>query len=161
MKASIQFLLLLLFISTSNAIAQPQKGETVPDIVLQDSSGNKLSLYDLNAKLILVDFWASWCAPCRKSNKMLRDTYQKFGASGFEIFGVSIDQSERDWRKAIVADKILWKQVVDTNGWDGAVAQKWKIELLPTSFLINEKKQVIAINPSHSEIERLLKEILK
>lgn len=133
----------------------------MPDIELKDSSGNSIRLHQLDSRVILIDFWASWCGPCRKSNRELFSVYRKFHSKGFEIYGISLDQSAADWRRAIINDKIQWLQVIDSGGWDAKVAADWKIEYLPTSFLINENKEVITINPRKAQIESFLKKLKK
>lgn len=160
-KIAFGFILLCGLFAFLDGKAQPKIGDKAPDILLKDSSGNPVRLHELDSKLILIDFWASWCGPCRKSNRELFSVYKKFHPKGFEIYGISLDQSGADWRRAIINDKIQWLQVIDKGGWDAKVATDWKIEYLPTSFLINENKEVIAINPGRPQLERFLKKLKK
>jgi peroxiredoxin len=158
MKA-VFFFTAILYASVS--FAQPKQGQKAEDIELPDLAGKKVKLSDLKGKLVLIDFWASWCIPCRKSNPGLAKLYKDYKSKGFEIYGISIDDNKAAWKQAIGADKISWTQVNDPGGWDAPVAVKWKIEQIPSSFLLDEKGVIIAVNPLHREIEAQLKKRLQ
>ena len=113
-------------------------------------------------KVLLLDFWASWCMPCRAANKKLVKLYGKYKAKGFEIFSVSLDEDKSDWKKAIAKDKISWVQVNDPRGsWNAKTAADWNISVLPTTFLINKKGDVVAIDPEGKELEKGIQELLE
>lgn len=141
--------------------AQPVLNELAPDIELPDQQGNTFALASLRGKMVLVDFWASWCGPCRVTNKNMKPVYEKYREAGFEIFAVSIDDDLKAWKKAIAADKISWKQVNQQGGWGAPIAKKWAIEQLPTSFLLDKEGKVLAIDPSHDQLNQLLATYLK
>jgi peroxiredoxin len=156
-------LILLAVFATLTAIcyAQPKIGEQAPEIVLKGLNGKEYRLSDTRGKYVLVDFWASWCAPCRKSNRQLGPLYDLFHKKGFEIFGISLDEDINAWKKAIAADKINWVQTREDGGWNAPVAVAWNIEQLPTSFLLDRNGRVISIDPSAFEIEQVLRQGLK
>jgi len=151
--ASCSCLLLNILVSAS-LYGQPKIGEEPPAIALRDVKGNLKKLSDYANKVVLVDFWASWCGPCRRSNPNLVKLYKKYKSKGFEIYGVSIDEDKAAWRKAIVKDKISWTQVIEPGAWDGKVATAWKVEQLPTSYLLSRSGKVVAIDPFGKELER-------
>lgn len=154
MKSSIVAFLL---IASLNGYAQPKIGEQVQEIALKNAKGETEKLSDLRGKLVLIDFWASWCGPCRHSNKDLVKLYSKYKAKGFEIYGISIDDNAEAWKKAIISDQITWKQVNDQGGWESSLANAWKIEVIPSSFLIDKEGKLIAKDPTRGEIEHFLK----
>jgi len=154
------FVGILLFITVA-AEAQPRPGELAYDINLKTPKGDTLSLDSFAGKVVLVDFWASWCVPCRFSNKQLVKLYSKYKSKGFEILGVSLDQDKKDWIKAIAKDKINWPQVIDDRGWEAQTAIDWNVYQIPTSYLINKDGTVISINPEKKDLEKALKELLK
>ena len=141
--------------------AQPAIGQQAYEITLPDIKGNVQKLSDNKGKVVLVDFWAPWCGPCRRANPGLAILYSKYRNKGFEIFGVSIDEEKKAWKKAIQADRIAWKQVNATGGWEAPVALQWKLEQIPASFLVDQEGKVIAVDPTKEDIERHLKTILK
>lgn len=130
------------------------------EIALPTVKGDTLKLSSLKGKVLLVDFWASWCAPCRASNKQLVKLYSKYKDKGFEILGVSLDESTKEWKKAISKDKITWLQIIDNGGWEAKTAIRWNISQIPTSFLIDKNGNIVAMDLEKEELEKAIKELL-
>ena len=145
----------------SIAGAQPRQGQIATEIALPSASGDTLRLSSLKGKVVLLDFWASWCGPCRVANKGLTKLYQKFKAKGFEIYSVSIDDEKEKWLKAIKKDKMSWLQVIDPGGWETPTAAKWGINALPKSFLIDKEGRLIAMDLEGENLEKVLKNMLE
>lgn len=124
------------------------------------TNGDSLKLSSLKGKVFLLDFWASWCVPCRVSNKQLVKLYARYKPNGFEILGVSLDDNMKDWKKAIANDKITWLQGIDIRGWEAVSAAKWQVDAIPASFLIDKNGNVLAINPEKEELEIKLRVLL-
>ena len=151
------YIVALLLIASLNGYAQPKIGEQVQEIALKNANGDAEKLSDLRGKLVLIDFWASWCGPCRHSNKELVKLYSKYKAKGFEIYGVSIDDDAEAWKKAVAADQITWKQVNEQIDSESSLANAWKIKVIPSSFLLDKDGKLIARDPTPNEIEHYLK----
>ena len=130
------------------------------EIALPSTNGDTLRLSSLKGKVVLLDFWASWCGPCRVANRGLLKLYDKYKSKGFEIFSVSLDDEKESWMKAIKKDKINWLQVIDKGGWETPTAFKWNISALPTSFLIDKDGRLVAMDLEGKELEKALKDIL-
>jgi peroxiredoxin len=131
------------------------------DFTLPDAKGDSIRLSSLKGKVLLLDFWASWCAPCRFSNKNLTKLYGKYKDQGFEILGVSLDDNGNAWKKAVNKDKISWLQIRDSGGWDAAIsATKWQVDAIPASFLIDKNGNVVAINAEKQELENKIRQLL-
>jgi peroxiredoxin len=161
-NCSIVILIVCFSAITVSSKAQLQPNITDPrlDFTLPDVNGDSIRLSSLKGKVLLLDFWASWCVPCRFSNKGLVKLYSRYKDKGFEIYGVSLDDNKKSWQKAIEKDKVKWMQVNDPMGWYALAATKWGIEAIPTSFLIDKNGNVIAINPEKQELETKLKQLL-
>jgi thiol-disulfide isomerase/thioredoxin len=159
MKSKFLLLVTLIFAAVA-AHAQPRQGQRAAEISLPDVNGNSVSLSSLKGKIVLIDFWASWCGPCRQSNKHLVKLYEKYKDKGFEIYGISVDDSKDAWKRAIKYDKINWIQVNESNSNDGKVANAWYIQRIPTSFLMNREGVLIEMNPDEKQLEKYLKENL-
>ncbi len=154
-------LILFLSLSCICLVDQVSAQQRLPDIVLPDTSGSIYKLSSLKAKLILIDFWASWCGPCRLSNRSMNKVYERYKKQGFEILGVSVDVNEAGWKRAIKQDKMEWKQVIDTKATAGSpLLRVWRIESIPTSYLIDDKGAIVALNPSRKDLLKLLPELL-
>ena len=130
------------------------------DFTVTDLKGDSIKLSSLKGKVLILDFWASWCGPCRFSNKYLVKLYSKYKDKGLEILSVSLDEETKDWKKAVTKDKITWIQGIDRGGWDAMAAIKWQVDALPSSFVVNKNGDVVAINPEKDELEKKIKALL-
>lgn len=149
------------FIFSINAKAQPKYGQYAYEISLPSVNGDTLKLSSLKGKVVLLDFWASWCSPCRASNRRLTKLYPKYKNEGFEIFAVSIDDKKKDWERAIKRDKISWLEVIDPGGWSAPVVEKWRIDGIPTSYLIDKTGKLVGMDLEGKDLENSLKELLE
>ena len=139
-------LILCLVCTGSVASAQLKVGELAPEISLPNTNDSVINLSSLRGKVVLIDFWASWCGPCRASNPGLKKVHKKFKDQGFEIYSVSIDNKKAEWLKAIKKDKLNFTMVMDGDGWYSKVAERYFIDEIPTSFLLDKTGTIIAIN---------------
>lgn len=142
-------------------LGKTAEGSLAPDIVLQDPFGKTISLSSLRGKTVLVDFWASWCRPCREESPNLVKAYNKYKIRGFEIFSVSLDDNRDAWQKAINDDKMLWTHVSDLMKWNSSVVNLYNIESIPFTVLIDAEGKIVAKNLRGKALEEKLAEILK
>ncbi len=138
-----------------------KNGETAPEISLPGVDGKTILLSSLKGKFVLLDFWASWCAPCRKENPFLVKCYQKYKNKNFEIFQVSLDKSKEDWLAAIKKDNLTWKHASDLKYWDSPVVKLYAIQGIPANFLLDKDGKIISRNLKGEELEKVLETILK
>ena len=141
--------------------AQVKIGQMAPEISLPDTKGNTINLSSLKGKVVMIDFWASWCGPCRRANPSVVRLYEKYKDKGLEVYGVSIDSKKNDWIKAIQHDKITYTQVNDDGGWQSSVAAKYSVEAIPATFLLNKTGVIIAIDLEGKNLENKIKELLQ
>jgi peroxiredoxin len=134
-------------------------GETAPEIALPNPEGETKRLSDLRGKIVLVDFWAAWCGPCRRENPNVVKVYNKYKDQGFEVFGVSLDKEKTAWVKAIAQDNLNWTQVSDLKYFNSEAAQTYGINSIPATVLLDREGKIIARNLRGPALEEKLEEI--
>ncbi|WP_324678912.1 TlpA disulfide reductase family protein [Hymenobacter sp. GOD-10R] len=135
-------------------------GQLAPEIKLAAPDGKKVALTSLRGKYVLVDFWASWCGPCRQENPKVIKLYEKYKDKGFEIYSISLDDSRDKWVKAIAADGLPWKQVSDLQGWKSVAGTAYGVDAIPQTFLIDPKGFIIARNLRGPDLEAKVASLL-
>ncbi len=140
--------------------AQVQVGDGAPEIALPNVKDSIVTLSSFRGKVVLLDFWASWCGPCRAANPSVVRLYNKLKEKGFEVFGVSIDSKKANWVKAIKQDKIKYTQVNDKEGWYSKVAAQFGVAAIPTSFLLDKTGKIVAIDAEGKELQQKVLELL-
>lgn len=138
------------------------KGVKAPEFTQADTSGNTIALSSLQGKYVLIDFWASWCKPCRAMNPSLVRLYQKYKNKGFTILSVSLDSKKESWLKAIHDDRLEWQQVSDLKSWNNEVAKQYKITFVPQNYLLDSHGVIIGKNFSEEDLDQVLeKDLIK
>lgn len=136
-------------------------GQKAPDFTLNDVNGNSVALSSkIGSKLLLIDFWAAWCQPCRQENPNVVKVYNEFHKMGFDVFGVSLDRTKEAWVKAIADDKLAWTHVSDLQWWNNAAAKLYAVQSIPANFLLDEKGTIIGRNLRGDDLYNKVKEVL-
>ena len=136
-------------------------GQIAPNFTITTPEGESISLYDIKGKVKLIDFWASWCGPCRRENPHVVEIYKEYHPKGLEIFGVSLDNNKEAWVKAIADDGLVWKHGSDLKGWQSAPAQLYSVSGIPHTVLLDENNKIIAKNLRGDELKQKIAELLK
>jgi len=151
----------MLLILSLNLFSQMRPGQAAADLSLPDMNGNRLRLSDLRGKIVLIDFWASWCGPCRHNNPNLVRLYKKYHDKGVEIYGISLDDNTRSWIRAVHHDKMQWIQVIDDQGWAASSAHIYGVDMIPSSFLLDRQGIIRAVNAEGPDLEKIIGDLLK
>jgi peroxiredoxin len=149
-----------MFHEVVSSMAATAIGQPAPEINLPSPDGKEIALSSLKGKVVLVDFWASWCGPCRKEMPNVVKAYAKFKNKGFEIFGVSLDQEKERWVEAIAKDGITWPQVSDLKQWSSSVVKTYNIQGIPYTVLVDKEGKILAKNLRGEDLEKKLAEVL-
>jgi len=147
-------------VTLANSYGPTIEGAMAPEINLKTPEGNTLALSSLRGKVVLIDFWASWCGPCRKENPNVKRIYDKYKDKGFEIYGVSLDNNGDQWKAAIAKDGLGWKHVSDLGGWKSSAAQLYQVHSIPQTFLLDKEGRIIKSGFRSHELETLLQDLL-
>ncbi len=151
-------------VNAQNAISEGiNVGYKAPDIVLPNLNDSIIKLSGLKGYYVLIDFWASWCGPCRRMNPVMVDLYNTYkakqfeNAKGFIVYSVSLDYNKPAWKKAIINDNLNWPyHVADLKGWDNAAAIKYKVDAIPTNVLIDQNGIILGRGLSEEKIKSIL-----
>jgi len=148
-------------VSLAANIGPTVEGAIAPEISLKTPEGEILALSSLRGKVVLIDFWASWCGPCRKENPNVKKIYEKYKDQGFEIYAVSLDNNAAQWKGAIAKDGLAWKHVSELLGWKGTVSRAYGVGSIPQTFLLDKEGRIVKTGFRSHELESLIQPLLK
>ncbi len=146
---------------TFTKMSQTEVGNTAPNFTAPNPDKKPVSLSDIKGKLILIDFWASWCKPCREESSHLVKIYKDFNPLGLQIISVSLDQDDEKWKTAIREDQLAWNHVSNLQSWNEPIAKLYHVKSIPATFLVDQKGIIIAKDLRQDDLYQKIKEILK
>ena len=135
-------------------------GSPAPDFKGKSPEGKEVSLKESLGKVTIIDFWASWCGPCRAENPSVVALYNEFHVKGLNIVGVSLDEKADKWKEAIAKDKITWTQISNLKGFEDPIARQYNVNEIPSTYILDEKGVVIAVNLRGDELKKKIASLL-
>ena len=145
--------------ATLDAAIKTAIGQPAPEFAQTDVKGKSIAVSSFKGQYLLIDFWASWCGPCREENPAVLKAYERFHAKGFSILGVSLDEKKDPWLEAIKKDGLKWTQVSDLKGWKNSAALLYGVSGIPMNFLLDKNGKIIAKGLSGEDLENKLAEL--
>lgn len=142
------------------AVKNTHIGDFAPLFTQADTAGHPVALKDFRGRYVLLDFWASWCAPCRAENPTIIAAYNKYKSKGFTVLSVSLDENKESWLSAVYKDGLPWTQVSDLQSWDNAVGMQYNVHRVPANFLIDKEGKIIATDLRGDDLGKKLQEVL-
>ncbi|MCZ4243702.1 TlpA disulfide reductase family protein [Pedobacter punctiformis] len=148
------------FVKQMQLLKAVQVGQPAPTFTMDTADGKAINLTDYKGKYVLLDFWASWCQPCRQENPNVVKVYNKFKTKNFDILGISLDTDKAVWLGAVKADGLAWQHVCELKDFNGETVRKYQVQAIPSSFLIDPSGKIVAKNLRGEELEAFLSKIL-
>ena len=139
---------------------EKKKVDKAPNFSAKTIEGKTVSLKESLGKVTIIDFWASWCGPCRAENPNVVALYNELHSKGLNIIGVSLDEDATKWKNAIAKDKLTWTQVSNLKGWKDPIALTYKVEEIPSTFILDAKGNIVARNLRGDDLKAKVKELL-
>jgi len=144
------------FVKSMAEVKPVSVGHTAPDFTLTDIDGKTVKLSDYKGKYVMLDFWASWCQPCRQENPNVVKQYAKFKDKGLNILGITLDEDRKPWQQAIAHDNLTWRHAGEFKRFDGPVVKQYKVEAIPSNFIIDPQGVIVAKNITGTDLEDFL-----
>jgi len=144
------------FIRQMAAVKPLSVGHKAPEFTTTGMDGKPVNLADYKGKYVMIDFWASWCGPCRNENPNVVRLYNQYKSKGFNILGISLDEDKHAWQQAIYADKLTWQHASDLKKFEGPTERLYHIEAIPSNFIIDPQGNIIAKNITGKSLEDFL-----
>jgi peroxiredoxin len=144
------------FLRQMDAVRPLSVGHKAPDFTTAGINGKPVKLSDYKGKYVMLDFWASWCVPCRQENPNVVKLFNQYKGKGFNILGISLDDDKAAWQQAITADKLTWQHASDLKKFDGDTEHLYHIEAIPSNFVIDPQGNIIAKNVTGKNLEEFL-----